>query len=130
MPRETWILLLMQILVVGFVGCGRPGGGTAPESFDMEITVEPSERIAKEPVPPTASMPSVPDDRKATSYERVLKNKMIQRALKKADLYHGAIDGIIGPKSKKAIKEFQRSHGLVIDGKVGPKTWSKLKEYL
>ncbi len=54
----------------------------------------------------------------------------IQQALKNANLYTGNIDGKIGPLSKQAIKDFQRSHGLVVDGIVGPKTWVKLRSYL
>ena len=53
----------------------------------------------------------------------------IQQALKNADLYEGKIDGISGPKTRKAIEDFQSQKGLKADGKVGPKTWQKLKEY-
>ena len=34
----------------------------------------------------------------------------------------GRVDGIYGPRSESAVKEFQRSAGLVIDGKCGPET--------
>ncbi len=56
--------------------------------------------------------------------------KDIQTALKNAGFYTGRIDGIIGPKTKKAIREFQEKNGLAVDGKVGPKTWERLKPYL
>jgi peptidoglycan L-alanyl-D-glutamate endopeptidase CwlK len=35
-------------------------------------------------------------------------------------------DGIFGPMTEKAVKNFQKKNGLSTDGKVGPKTWSKL----
>ena len=54
----------------------------------------------------------------------------IQQALKNASLYQGKIDGNIGPKTKRAIKEFQTRNNLNADGKVGSKTWDKLKVYL
>ena len=54
----------------------------------------------------------------------------IQTALKNAGLYIGAIDGKIGPKTLKAIEEFQKANGLSVDGKVGPKTWAVLSQYL
>lgn len=54
----------------------------------------------------------------------------IQQALQKAGLYQGKIDGVLGPKTQKAIEDFQAQNGLLIDGKVGPRTWSKLKSYL
>ena len=54
----------------------------------------------------------------------------IQTALKNAGFYTGAIDGKIGPVSKKSIIEFQKANNLVSDGKVGPKTWGVLEKYL
>lgn len=50
----------------------------------------------------------------------------VQRALKKAGYDPGPVDGQAGKKTKKAIKAFQRDHGLSADGVVGQKTWSKL----
>ncbi|MFH0827450.1 MAG: peptidoglycan-binding domain-containing protein [Candidatus Omnitrophota bacterium] len=54
----------------------------------------------------------------------------IQTALKNAQFYTGAIDGKMGPLSRKAIMEFQKANGLQADGKVGPKTWAALEKYL
>lgn len=56
--------------------------------------------------------------------------KEIQTALKNANFYTGGVDGKIGPKTKKAIEEFQKANGLQADGKVGPKTWAALSKYL
>jgi peptidoglycan hydrolase-like protein with peptidoglycan-binding domain len=54
----------------------------------------------------------------------------IQTALKHAGFYAGNIDGKIGPKSKKAIEDFQSANGLKVDGKIGVKTWEALGKYL
>lgn len=54
----------------------------------------------------------------------------IQTALKNAGLYAGTIDGKVGPVTKKAIEEFQKSNNLKVDGKVGPQTWVLLSKYL
>lgn len=44
----------------------------------------------------------------------------LQRALKiKAD-------GIFGANTEKAVKDYQRTHGLVVDGIVGNQTWNSL----
>ena len=54
----------------------------------------------------------------------------IQQALKNAEFYNGKVDGDIGPRTKKAIREFQAKNDLAADGKVGRKTWAKLAPYL
>ena len=53
----------------------------------------------------------------------------IQTVLKNAGFYAGNIDGKIGPKSKKAIEDFQKANGLKVDGKVGAKTWEAMSKY-
>ncbi|MFH1868930.1 MAG: peptidoglycan-binding domain-containing protein [Candidatus Omnitrophota bacterium] len=56
--------------------------------------------------------------------------KNIQLALKNAKYYNGSIDGMTGPKTKEAVKQFQRENRLTADGVVGKNTWLKLKQYL
>lgn len=41
--------------------------------------------------------------------------------------YGLAVDGIVGPKTMSAIKDFQKKQGLVVDGIVGPKTMGALQ---
>ncbi len=53
----------------------------------------------------------------------------VQTALKNAGFYTGNIDVKIGPKSKKAIEDFQKANGLKVDGKIGPKTWEAMSKY-
>jgi peptidoglycan hydrolase-like protein with peptidoglycan-binding domain len=54
----------------------------------------------------------------------------IQTALKNAGYYTGNIDGKMGPETKAAIEEFQKTNGLKADGKVGTKTWALLRKHL
>ena len=56
-------------------------------------------------------------------------NQKVQTALKNAGLYAGAVDGKIGPASRKAIEAFQKQNGLKADGKAGSKTWAALEPY-
>lgn len=48
--------------------------------------------------------------------------KKIQQRLKNWGYYKGAVDGIYGDQTKKAVILFQRKNGLVADGIVGNKT--------
>lgn len=52
----------------------------------------------------------------------------IQARLRNLNYYEGNIDGIIGPKSRSAIRMFQQVNDLDPDGIAGPKTQKKLKE--
>ena len=51
-----------------------------------------------------------------------------QQILKSLGLYTGIIDGINGPSTKSAVKEFQSKSGLVSDGVVGKKTKKALEQ--
>lgn len=53
----------------------------------------------------------------------------IQRALKTAGYYQGAIDGKVGSRTKQALRDFQRDQGLVTDGVCGRQTWARLKSF-
>lgn len=48
--------------------------------------------------------------------------RIAQEHLSNLGYYQGKIDGIMGPKTRAAIKQFQREHGLKADGVLGPKT--------
>lgn len=52
--------------------------------------------------------------------------KLIQQKLKRWGYYNGAIDGIYGSATKKAVKYFQSKNGLPADGIVGNKTLAAL----
>ena len=45
----------------------------------------------------------------------------VQSALARKGYYRGAIDGSLGPATRKALRQYQRSHGLDVTGQVdGP----------
>jgi len=89
------------------------------EKYPRDVRSEAEITRIREPQGKVANA-KLPQDRK----------KQIQIALQKADFYEGKIDGKIGPKTKEAIKAFQKAKGLKIDGDVGAQTWVELKKYL
>jgi len=52
--------------------------------------------------------------------------KMIQEGLKRAGLYSGKIDGIIGSGTQAAIKQYQARNGMQPDGYAGQKLLKKM----
>lgn len=53
--------------------------------------------------------------------------KAVQTRLKTLGYYTGNVDGIWGPKTLSAVRNFQRDYGLVVDGIVGANTERALK---
>ncbi|MFA4888131.1 MAG: peptidoglycan-binding domain-containing protein [Candidatus Omnitrophota bacterium] len=99
------------------VNTEMPTAGVLMPEARMEFTqAMPAPAASLEALPPSG-----PYRPKATE---------IQAALKNANYYTGAVDGKIGPMTKKAIEEFQKANGLQADGKVGPKTWEMLSKYM
>ena len=103
---------------------------------DVVVTQSPvtepsaTQSVSQETIPPTAAVPPAADTMTAAGQDKLSRNKDIQTALKAANFYAGSVDGKIGPKTKRAIVEFQKAKGLKADGRVGPKTWAELEKYL
>lgn len=53
-----------------------------------------------------------------------------QYALGRAGFDPGTIDGIFGPRTRRAAMAFQSANGLVSDGIIGERTWALLFPYL
>ncbi len=140
----TIALVASVLLPLAIFGCkGKVEKPQAPETSaampeamapagDTLAMQEPAQTVATETIPPSAApqVAQAPVQQQAVSQTGDVRNRDIQKALKNAGFYAGSIDGKLGPKTKKAIEEFQRSKGLKGDSKVGPKTWAELEKYL
>jgi len=108
----------------------------AQQSPSLEANQPEVELIKPEELPPTPPISEELKEKKPQEVSAQLapdeatKNRQIQTALKNAGYDPGPIDGKVGAKTKKAIKDFQAANGLKADGKVGTKTWAKLSAYI
>ena len=132
------IIFLMAILLIFTFGCGQKAQKAESPTTEPELVLNETEPMATTETQPLKAEPSnlgvsTPTQAMAPQ-EVVLPEKPtiedIQKALKNANFYQGRVDGSLGPKTKKAIEEFQAQNNLKVDGKVGPKTWEVLKTYL
>lgn len=143
MFKKIFIIALAALIVLPMAISGCKGRVEKPaEEPKMEVpesvsatgeivtNVEPANMVASEVIPPTASAQETVAKVAPLVQSAIDKTKDIQRALKNAGFDVGTIDGKIGPKTKKAVEDFQKSKGLKADGKVGPKTWAELEKYL
>jgi hypothetical protein len=53
----------------------------------------------------------------------------LQQRLAKLGFDAGPADGIFGPQTEQAVREFQEQQGLSVDGVVGPQTWAVLRGF-
>ena len=141
MKKIMW--LLMAVLVVT-VGCEQKvenqGNFAKTDEFFKEIDSSKTQASNESQGQPEQAQPSAvtqvqpavaPAPTTAeVAYPASPTINDIQQALQNANLYQGNIDGVSGPKTKKAILDFQAQNNLKVDGKVGPKTWQQLRIYL
>jgi hypothetical protein len=51
---------------------------------------------------------------------------LVQKALARRGYYTGQVDGVIGPQTRSAIREFQRDNGLAVTGRITPELFQAL----
>lgn len=117
-------LIEQAIAVQGF----PPVAGNAgyPPSINQQpVPANPPPTNTPPPVTPPASPPwtAPPTIRQGSRGGHVTN---AQQRLRDHGFSPGPIDGIFGPKTATATRNFQRSRGLTVDAIIGPKTWAKL----
>lgn len=97
-------------------------------ALNRESQLPASNREEKQEV--AAPQQSQPQQKPQVKKRPAMGIEEIQAALAEAGFYAGKIDGIMGPKTKKALRAFQSSQGLKADAIAGPRTQKALSEYL
>ena len=54
--------------------------------------------------------------------------RRLQRALRRTPIPGLAVDGVFGPTTEVAVRDFQQAASLAVDGVVGPLTWAALPD--
>lgn len=80
--------------------------------------VSPKRTVPAAPAPRAASTPPAPPQRPDTAAVRQRSDLVadVQRELTALGFYEGAIDGLLGPRTGQAIRDFEQSQGLKITG--------------
>ena len=132
MEKRILLLGLVVVFVVSLSGCS-----TTRKSKDLEIqglrnqvSVLESQPAKDEETSSSEQFLSKSSEESAESVTKLLDEKQIQTALKNAGYYEGAIDGKLGKKTRRAVRDFQKANNLSVDGKVGKITWGVLRYYL
>ena len=76
-----------------------------------------------------ASMPAVVDTSRHALTGDALRRadlRWAQVELRYRGLYHGSLDGIVGPETKRALSGFQKINGLGPSGSLDAQTWEAL----
>jgi hypothetical protein len=50
-----------------------------------------------------------------------------QARLNNLGYFCGKVDGIVGPRTERALRQFQKDQGLTVDGRLGPATAARLR---
>jgi len=141
MNKRFLVIALIAFLAVPLAVVGCKAKTQKPVEIQNEVPamtedmvptqapLEPAQMVATETIPPTAN-PPMQSKQPVVTQEKQDRNKDVQKALKAAGFYIGTVDGKIGPKTKKALIDFQKAKALKADGKVGPRTWTELEKYL
>jgi peptidoglycan hydrolase-like protein with peptidoglycan-binding domain len=136
------VLFFILFIFCFFCGCKKKNPEVSFESpyeiiTELEDLKKISPQLKEADKPLTPQVTKVPDkgaDNKAVALSAYSPDytpsiKDIQLALKNSGFYKGALDGKFGPRTKVAIKDFQRENNLKVDGVAGKKTWQILSRY-
>jgi peptidoglycan hydrolase-like protein with peptidoglycan-binding domain len=82
------------------------------------------------PMPPGPPTPPVPPSQIFCPILRLGSRgpavRLLQRLLQERGVYNGPIDGIFGPRTQRAVRQFQSQQGIMVTGVVDGRTWRAL----
>ena len=132
MVRRVLLLGVLAIFIVSLNGCSttRKNKDLEIQGLRNQVSALESQAPVKEESMDSSVQPLLNESKSSGEVKQTFDAKQIQTALKNAGYYQGSVDGKLGKKTRKAVREFQKANNLSVDGKVGNKTWAVLKDYL
>gem|GEM_PF-1713472 len=130
MLRRYLMILFLVLPIAGCAGLSETGEtGKRIDVLEKKVVVLDERQTITEDrltenekkiTAPQAAVREAPREKKKTAIS--MSRKKIQGILRDAGYYRGPIDGKMGKKTKKALKDFQTDNGLSPDGIAGPAT--------
>jgi localization factor PodJL len=100
-------------------------GDAPPAPVEPPPPPPPTASAPPPPAPPEATPPAPPAEAPASARDQLME---IQKLLAALRLYGGKIDGMIGPQTRKAIRDYQRANGMPQTGEPSPKLAEALRK--
>jgi peptidoglycan hydrolase-like protein with peptidoglycan-binding domain len=116
------------VLAFALAACSSGGGDTTTSTS----TTFPTETTTTTATPATTSSSTTSSTTTTTSPygDATLLTAIIQQELRILGYFNGEPDGILGPLTEEALKEFQTEAGITVDGQYGPETYVALADAL
>jgi peptidoglycan hydrolase-like protein with peptidoglycan-binding domain len=113
------------LLIAGIVGIAayfwfsqkKSGGSATPGTLTVPTTVIPGSSSVYPATGPTYATVNLSDH----------DIRYIQTELTALGYGPVPVDGLLGPDTAAAVRQFQAANGLAIDGVIGPNTWDALQ---
>jgi len=116
----------MAVLTLALAACSSGSDDTTTSTS----TTFPTETTAA-----TTTLPSTTTSTSTTTTTSpyggaTLLTSIIQQELRILGYFNGEPDGILGPVTEEALREFQTEAGITVDGEYGPETYEALADAL
>ncbi len=116
------------VLAFALAACSSGGGDTTTSTS----TTFPTETTTATTTLPSTTVATTSSTTTTTSPYggATLLTAIIQQELRILGYFDGEPDGILGPVTEEALKEFQTEAGITVDGQYGPETYVALADAL
>ncbi len=117
----------MAVLTLALAACSSGSDDTTTSTS----TTFPTETTAATTTLPSTTTSSSSTTTTTSPYGgATLLTSIIQQELRILGYFNGEPDGILGPVTEEALREFQTEAGITVDGEYGPETYEALADAL